>query len=1129
MANKTKGGKRTSSGTGTKRKTSATKKTSGKADVKYSSPARKKGKKKASIKNYSAKHFMISVVLIALALFIVVCYAFPQWCGIIGEYTKGFTFGIFGGGAILLPVLLFIEAIFLKRDVLAGKVASRPVSSVVALLMLSALLHAAFSGVVPDLYVEFESFTETTVAEFYEYGGELKGGGVVGGLIGMLIMSLIGPVGTIIVAVLLILFCAVFVFGISMSDVRLKYTKFQEKRAIKNEARAKAQAKRAEEAAIASKREELRRAEMEKEAEEERKRKIEEEREIERIRQSTQAHNEKANQIRRELERSKAAVYDYEDEDEDEDEETGEISGKRKRGDIEEIFEEGIIEDDVAEGDGDIEFRGESVDEYWLENDPDSETTFVDIPDMEGTSELPAEEGETIVTEVDDIEPDAEGAAENAEGDEIFNAETGEIFTDTYDGGTDSELPIAEDIYTTGETALPEDVTPWEEIIGEQQPEEQPAEEQANEEQQPEEQQPEITPEEETAENEAEPANEQPAPEAAPAATPAPAAEPEVPEEPAYVFPPLDLLASDPNEVDDSEYSELQERAETLIETLKNFKVNAKVVDIFRGPTITRFEIQLATGTRVNTVKNLADDIAYSLATNGVRIEQIPGKTAIGIEVPNLGARDTVYLRTLLEDEKFTGAKSKLTAALGKGVSGENVYFDIAKMPHLLIAGTTGSGKSVCINTILISLLYKATPDEVKLVLVDPKKVELNIYNGIPHLLVPVVFDPKKAAGALHWCVTEMDRRFDLIESANVRNIEGYNKAIANDPTKEKLPQIVIVIDELADLMMTASNEVETSICRIAQKARAAGMHLIIGTQRPSVDVITGLIKANVPSRIAFTVMSQVDSRTIIDQVGAEKLIGRGDMLFAPVGSKPTRAQGAFVSDEELEGIIDFIKEHAKKAEYSSEIISRIDKEAALCGKKGKARDEAIDAMDNDEEEEDDPKLDAAIKLAVESGKISTSLIQRKLSLGYGRAAKIIDAMERRGIVGAPEGQKPREVLITKEQYLEMSMRKEGAAGSAPRASEAPAARPAQQRQMQRTGEVPMQQRQMQRTGEVPMQQRQMQRTGEVPMQQRQMQRTGEVPMQRQAQRTGEAPTHRQAQRTGEAPRTRDSFPEDEI
>ena len=344
-----------------------------------------------------------------------------------------------------------------------------------------------------------------------------------------------------------------------------------------------------------------------------------------------------------------------------------------------------------------------------------------------------------------------------------------------------------------------------------------------------------------------------------------------------------------------------------------------------------------------------------------------------------------------------------------------------------MIAGTTGSGKSVCVNTMLVSLLYKATPEEVKLVLIDPKKVELNVYNGIPHLLVPVVFDPKKAAGALHWCVTEMERRFDLIESMRVRNIAGYNEAIKDDPTKEKLPQIVIVIDELADLMMTAANEVETSICRIAQKARAAGMHLIIGTQRPSVDVITGLIKANIPSRIAFTVMSQVDSRTIIDTSGAEKLIGRGDMLYAPVGcTKPMRAQGAFVSDAELESIIEFIKENSVKEEFQTEnaraIMERIEKEAALCGKKGKAREEAEADLEDEGEEEEDPKLKSAIQLAVDSGKISTSLIQRKLSLGYGRAAKLIDVMERRGIVAPPDGQKPREVLLSKEDYLRMMM-----------------------------------------------------------------------------------------------------------
>ena len=1093
MANKPKSGKSTSSRSGSTSKSasksSASKKTARKADVKYESYKNKKGgKRKAN--TYSAKHFMVSVIMGALALFIVACYAFPQWCGILGEYTKEFTFGIFGGGAILLPILLFIEAIALKSDVKNGKVASRPVSSVFAIIMVAALLHAAATLGDDDLKYFISDVDFSVIGEFYESGMELVGGGVIGGLAGTLIMSLVGGVGTIMIAALIILFCAIFVFGLSFGDIKMKYVKFQEKRAIKNQERAENEARKAEEAAIASKREELRRAEMAKEEEAERKRKEEEAREIERIRKNTQAHNERASQIRRELEMGKKVAHEYDDEPE-----TDEMPRARKHGDIEEIFQAGLIEDvtdteidtgaleeggEVADTDADtdtdIEFRGESVDEFWLENDPDTETTFVDVPNMGGSAEgFEGEDFETI------------GAGDEPEGGEG-------AFDSTYESEFSEVMTGAEETFTTGETPLPDDVTPWEEAIGAAEAEadaEPEAEAEAEDEDDPAISELRATleetrrrmqaggavaaataaladaDEEEESEAEAEP-------------------EAEIPEEPKYVFPPLDLLEADPNETDESEYSELQERADTLIETLKNFKVNARVVDIFRGPTITRFEIALATGTRVNTVKNLADDISYALATNGVRIEQIPGKSAIGIEVPNLGSRDTVYLRTLLEDEKFTEAKSKLTTALGKGVSGEHVYLDIAKMPHLLIAGTTGSGKSVCINTMLISLLYKATPDEVKLVLVDPKKVELNIYNGIPHLLVPVVFDPKKAAGALHWCVTEMERRFDLIESMNVRNIDGYNKAIADDPNKEKLPQIVIVIDELADLMMTASNEVETSICRIAQKARAAGMHLIIGTQRPSVDVITGLIKANVPSRIAFTVMSQVDSRTIIDSVGAEKLIGRGDMLYAPVGSKPMRAQGAFVSDAELEGIIEFIKENAKKAEYSGEIMARIEKEAALCGKKGKARDEALDAMaEAEEEEEDDPKLEAAIKLAVESGKISTSLIQRKLSLGYGRAAKIIDVMERRGIVAPPEGQKPREVLISKEQYLEMTMRKDGAAGA-----------------MQRTGEMPSA---------------------------RAMQRTGEMPSARTMQRTGEMPSARTMQRTGEIPRTRESFPEDEI
>ncbi len=488
-----------------------------------------------------------------------------------------------------------------------------------------------------------------------------------------------------------------------------------------------------------------------------------------------------------------------------------------------------------------------------------------------------------------------------------------------------------------------------------------------------------------------------------------------------YAFPPISLLKFDVGSGNADMSGEIQQTATKLVETLRSFNVRTKIINVSRGPTITRYELQPEVGTKVRSIVNLVDDIALHLATSGVRIEApIPGKEAVGIEVPNRST-STVYIRELLEDEAFKNAKSKVTTGLGMDVAGTPVYLDVAKMPHMLIAGTTGSGKSVCINSLIISILYKARPDEVKFILIDPKKVELNVYNGIPHLLVPVVSDPRKAAGSLHWAVTEMERRYELIEGAGVRNIKGYNDSIANDPDAERLPQIVIIIDELADLMMTAKDDVEEAICRIAQKARAAGMHLIIGTQRPSVDVITGLIKANVPSRIAFTTVSQVDSRTIIDIAGAEKLIGRGDMLFSPVGCiKPMRVQGAFVSDDEVEAVTSFVKSNYGVKDYDQTVIDTIEREAQLCGNK-----KATVLGDGDEEANDgDPMLKPAIELAVESGKISTSLIQRRLQLGYGRAAKLIDAMEQMGIVSPPQGQKPRDVLISRQEYLEMEMRR---------------------------------------------------------------------------------------------------------
>lgn len=495
---------------------------------------------------------------------------------------------------------------------------------------------------------------------------------------------------------------------------------------------------------------------------------------------------------------------------------------------------------------------------------------------------------------------------------------------------------------------------------------------------------------------------------------------------PEYKYPPIELLGEGEGvKKAENVREELHDNAAKLVSVLASFNVKTKIVGVSRGPTITRYELLPEPGTRVKSISNLVDDIALNLATSGVRIEApIPGKAAVGIEVPNKTA-ETVYLRSLIADKNFSEHKSKISSALGKDVAGSCIIMDIQKMPHLLIAGATGMGKSVCINSLLVSLLYKATPDEVKLILIDPKKVEFSIYNGLPHLLVPVVSDPKKAAGSLTWAVNEMERRFGLIESVGVREIDGYNKITANDPEHEFMPRIIIVIDELADLMSTAPDDVETSIARLAAKARAAGMHLVIGTQRPSVDVITGVIKANIPSRIAFTVASQVDSRTIIDRSGAENLIGRGDMLYNPVGAaKPQRVQGAFVSDSEVDSVVSFIKANncQNGANYSDEVMKQIEAEAALCGAKKGSGSGAVAGGDGGD---GDPLVAQALEVAFESGKISTSLLQRRLSVGYGRAAKIIDKMEEMGYVSAPDGQKPRQLLITKQDYMEMMVRKE--------------------------------------------------------------------------------------------------------
>lgn len=487
------------------------------------------------------------------------------------------------------------------------------------------------------------------------------------------------------------------------------------------------------------------------------------------------------------------------------------------------------------------------------------------------------------------------------------------------------------------------------------------------------------------------------------------AQQPAAPAEPAekpYVFPPISLLGRDPGNSSGSGILEQQKNGRKLEMTLKSFGVEARVINVSAGPTVTRYEVSPSQGVKVSKIVNLADDIALNLAASGIRIEApIPGKAAVGIEVPNKETK-SVYLRTVLESDAFRKHPSKLAFALGEDITGNPIVTDIAKMPHLLIAGATGSGKSVCINTLITSILYKADPKEVKLLLVDPKVVELSVYNGIPHLLIPVVTDPKKASAALNWAVREMLERYNDFAACGVRDIKGFNamKEEKGEP-EAKMPQIVIIIDELADLMMAAPGEVEDSICRLAQMARAAGMHLIIATQRPSVDVITGVIKANIPSRLAFAVSSGIDSRTILDMVGAEKLLGKGDMLFYPSGqAKPSRIQGAFVTDKEVEQIVDFLRKSSRPG-YTQEMVDQIT---------------AVAKTASGPSEETDEFFEQAVDLILEKEKASVSMLQRQFRIGYNRAARLMDELERRGLVGPEEGSKPRKVLITRAQWEEM-------------------------------------------------------------------------------------------------------------
>ena len=501
---------------------------------------------------------------------------------------------------------------------------------------------------------------------------------------------------------------------------------------------------------------------------------------------------------------------------------------------------------------------------------------------------------------------------------------------------------------------------------------------------------------------------------------------------PPYQYPPLSLLNEGPGEIGGEALAELNANKQRLSDTIHSFGIEANIVNVTRGPSVTRYELELDQGVRLNKLTNLADDIALALGATGVRIAPIPDQISmVGIEVPNKLV-SPVNIHAVIGSKAFTDSPSKVSFAVGKDIGGNAIVGNIAKMPHLLIAGTTGSGKSVCTNSLIISLLYKATPEEVRLIMVDPKMVELGIYNGIPHLLIPVVTDPKKAAGALQWAVTEMMKRYRLFSEVGVRDLASYNAKAAKTEGMEKMPQVVVIIDELADLMLVAAKEVEESICRVAQMGRASGMHLIIATQRPSADVITGLMKANIPSRIAFAVASSLESRIILDITGAEKLVGRGDMLYFPLGSgKPTRVQGCLITDQEVASVVEFVK-RSGSAQYDDSVMQEIEQHAA---EKEKGAKGVGGSAPEDVDSEYDELIDAAAEVVVETGQASVSMLQRRLKLGYARAARLVDQLEEKGIVGPFEGSKPRQLLITKEQWQELKYRQGTASAPAPSAA----------------------------------------------------------------------------------------------
>ncbi len=948
--------------------TSRTKKSTSTRKRKTSSSA-----KGASSKKNKKKRFGDTIYdeVLLLVIMIVSCLVFFSLCtsklGVVGSFINSLFKGLFGGGSFLLPaaVVGFCVWIIIKKDHSYAWI--KIVGIVLAIVGLAAMLQIIFDGERLDLTEG--KFTQM-VAEFYKNGTGLNGG-LFGGLLAFGLKNSIGWGSYIVIF-------AVFVIGVMLSTGKSLFT------GIEGIVNAAGEHKHVREAKIKAKAENIRHREQRRERESEYKEyEFEDDFNIQRSAKKAKTFNFPIN----ESSEIKEVVYeskDFEPEKQEKQEKQVEekekpiykpfgLGIKEKTHKLIEVL--GLAEDVAEEPIAVLKMYNENSDEN-LEptaEDDDFEEPIIPIIKVAGENI-----DDIVIEDVSETEETNDYSNEMTEVDiQSENILSENETNKTYDE-TDSfekNENIEENTEKTPINLVKEKTA----VSGEENSDD-------------------I---EQKTDEKAEELNEETENELSSESTDD-MEEDEFEEE--YKFPPIDILGKRPQQSSGDTKNDMIANAKKLEETLGSFGVEARVVQINKGPTVTRYELTPKQGVKVSKIVNLADDIALNLAATGIRIEApIPGKAAVGIEVPNREPQ-SVYLRSVLESENFKNFSSKLAFALGEDIAGNAIVTDIAKMPHLLIAGATGSGKSVCINTLITSILYKASPQEVKLLLIDPKVVELSIYNGIPHLMIPVVTDPKKAASALNWAVREMLNRYQCFADHNVRDISGYNRMKVDKDETDLMPQIVIIIDELADLMMAAAGDVEDAICRLAQMARAAGMHLIIATQRPSVDVITGVIKANIPSRLAFAVSSGIDSRTILDSVGAEKLLGKGDMLFYPVGmSKPVRIQGAFVTDKEVEKIVESIKK-GRKTKYNQEMIDAI----TSVGKS------------DDKSQPNDEHYDEACDLVVEKQKASVSMLQRQFRIGYNRAARLMDELEQRGIVGPEEGSKPRKVLITMSQLNDM-------------------------------------------------------------------------------------------------------------